>query len=94
MVLRRSLKTIQSEENSIQVPRHCKTEECSKRDENCKIRTRGTASCALHLTPYAIRMCHRDPCKLFYLFRKLTVQGNGQTSKLPDRGSLSSSCSY
>ena len=46
MVLRRSLKTIQVEENSFHVPSHVKTEEHSKRDENNKICTKATGSCA------------------------------------------------
>lgn len=44
MVLIRSFKTIQVAENSSEVPSHFKTEERSKKDENCKICTGATSS--------------------------------------------------
>jgi len=46
---RRSLKSIQVEENSFQIPRQFKTEERSKKGRNCKIRKGATGSFALHM---------------------------------------------
>jgi len=67
MIFIRSLKTIQNEENLFQDPRHCKTEERLKKEENCNIRTRDNIPYCLMRPAHGVLEGSVD-CLFFKLF--------------------------